>query len=65
MVQFVAGFETAIAWVWYVMGVVAAIGVGVVIAMAVIAVLSVGFDVASDMVAAIWKQLREGRHGKE
>ena len=63
--QFVAGFETAIAWVWYVMGVVAAIGVGVVIAMAVIAVLSVGFDVASDMVAALWKQLREGRHGKE
>ncbi len=65
MVQFVAGFETAIAWVWYVMGVVAAIGVGVVIAMAVIAVLSVGFDVASERVAALWKQLREGRHGKE
>ena len=65
MMGFVAGFEAAIVWVWYLLGIAAAIGVGLAILVVVITVLAAGFDVVSDMVAHLWKQLREGRHGKE
>ncbi|MEG2617770.1 MAG: hypothetical protein RR998_08405 [Oscillospiraceae bacterium] len=63
--QFIVGFEAAIVWVGYVLGAAAAIGVGVAILATVIVVLAAGFDVASDVVAALWHKLRKGRHGKE
>ncbi len=57
--QFIAGFTTTIAWVWYVLGALTAIVVGLAVLLVAIVILAAGFDVASDVLIELGKGLRK------